>query len=43
MFTLFFKILKLFLAKPIRAGQHNIIGSNRINEEKRKTSTIPGW
>jgi len=33
------------LAKPIRAGQHNIISINRISEDelkKRKAAAIPG-
>jgi len=33
------------LAKPIRAGQHNIIAINRISEDelkKRKAAAIPG-
>lgn len=36
--------VKLFLAKPIRAGQHNIIASNRITEDelKKRKAAIPG-
>jgi len=37
--------LEYFVAKPIRAGQHNIIANNRLSEDelkKRKAAIIPG-
>lgn len=42
---LFYINIKLLLAKPIRAGQHNIITINRLSEDelkKRKAAIIPG-